>query len=427
MENKMKKNKIWLLKVGEALPSDEGEQRLLRMGLIAEELSKDNNYVTWWVSSFDHNKKEFRKIDKKELPINDNLKLIFLKGKGYKKNWSIARLRHYLQEKKEFFKIASKMDLPDIILASMPNMDLANAAVKFGKKHDIPVVIDVRDTWPELYVDYAPNKLKPIVNKMIFPFKRQLSWTLSNAYCIFATSDKFLDWALTYAKRPRNKYDDYFYVSYPDTNIKLSKSDINSWYRYDIDKDDIIVCFFGQFGHAVDIETVIRASNITYKVQPNIKYVICGTGEKLNVYRNMIEKNNKCVIFPGWVNRKQICALGKISTFGLLSYVPNKNFENSMPNKFCEYLALSQILLIQPKGMMKDFALKNNCGYCYENDQQLAKILIETSKKDIKDLNEMKKNSRLLYENAFKSDIVYKRLSDKLLYIANEYKKRREL
>lgn len=416
------KKKIWLLKVGEALPSDEGTQRLLRMGLIADELVKSNYNVTWWVSSFDHNKKSFRKINEKKYNINDNYKLIYLNGNGYNKNWSFARIKHYNKEKRDFFKTAKTEELPDIIYAAMPNLDLANAAVKFGRKHNIPVVVDVRDTWPELYVDYAPEKLKPIVKKLIIPFKKQLSWTLKNATGIFATSDLFLEWSLKYAKRAKKEFDDYFYVSYPDTNIEIKDEDIAEWMEKGVSKEDFNVVFFGQFGHAVDLETVMKASLITAKKAPNIKYIICGTGEKLQLYKEMIQ-DNKNVIFPGWVDRKQICSLSKISKAGLLSYVSNKNFENSMPNKFCEYLALGLVLLIQPNGMMRNLAEKNYCGIHYENEKELAEVLMNLSEKSSEEIVEIKKNSRNLYEEKFRADVVYKKLVEKITYIADNYNK----
>ncbi len=412
--------KVWLLRVGEALPTDEGNQRLLRMGLIAEELVKQGVEVTWWVSSFDHNKKEFRNVKDNPQIVNEKYKLIYLNGNGYKKNWSISRLLHYYKEKKDFFNKAKNEEKPDIILASMPNIDLAQAAVKYGKKHNIPVVVDIRDTWPELYVDYAPQKIKWAIKAMIFPFKRQLSWTLSNATNIYATSDLFLEWGLNYAKRKQKKFDNYYYVSYPDTNIEIVDADLEEWYSMGIEKDDIVLCFFGQFGHAVDIETVLKASLKTVN-NKRIKYVICGTGEKLESYKEIVG-DNKNVIFPGWVNRKQICALGKISTAGLLSYVPNKNFENSMPNKFCEYLALGLVLLIQPHGMMKKLAEKNNCGFQYNNEQELADILEKICNQEKSAINKMKENSRKLYEKEFRSDVVYKKMATDLIELSKNWK-----
>lgn len=397
------------MKEGEALPTDEGQQRLLRMGLIAEEFDKAGAEIKWFASTFDHNLKKFRTDHTVELPVNDRYSICLLHGRNYKKNLSMGRILHYRDERKQFLKLAEEMEKPDVIVAAMPNIDLALAAVKYGNKHNIPVFVDVRDLWPELYEDYFP-KMKKLVHVAITPFKRQLSYTLKNATGIFATSDKFLDWALGYAGREKGKNDNFYYVSYPDTNVELTDEDFKYWYNMGLSEDDTICCFFGQFGHAVNLEPVMYAALETAKKNPHIKYVICGMGEKLETYKQILGGAEN-VIFPGWVDRRQISALGKLSSVGLLSYRKNKNFEWSMPNKFCEYLALGLSVVVEPEGMMADLAKKNNIGFRYDNEHELAERLLYLAERP-KEVAEMKKRARDLYEKQFKADVVYAKLTD---------------
>ncbi|MDO4990618.1 MAG: hypothetical protein Q4E45_08960, partial [Eubacteriales bacterium] len=210
--------KVWLVKEGEALPTDKGQQRLLRMGLIGEEFDKVGANIVWFASTFDHNLKKFRADHSVELPVNDHYSICLLHGRNYRKNLSIGRIMHFADERRQFGRLVKGREKPDVIVASMPNIDLALAAVKYGRKHDVPVFVDVRDLWPELYEDYFP-RLKKLVHLAIIPFKRQLSYTLKNATGIFATSEKFLNWALGYACREKGPNDNYYYVSYPDTNV----------------------------------------------------------------------------------------------------------------------------------------------------------------------------------------------------------------
>lgn len=410
---------IWLIRVGETLPSDEGEQRLFRMGLIANELVNKNANVIWWASTFDHNKKEFRANKATNIIINENYHIQLLHGCGYKRNASIGRFRHYAIEKKQFAKFANRMEKPDLIYVAIPNIDLARAAVMFGKKNNIPVIVDIRDMWPDIYVELA-IKAKSLVKLAIIPLRRQLKYTLKHCKGIFATSDKFLDWGLHYAQREKQESDDFFYVSYPDTNVPVALKNLNYWYDMGIQKDDLVCCFFGQFGYAVDLDTVMNAAVKLHEANAKVKFVICGVGEKINDYKEIV-KNVDNVIFPGWVNRKQICELGKISHVGLLSYRKSKNYEWSMPNKFCEYLALGQALLIQPNGMMEEMAKKHNCGVRYDNVEELVQTLIyfDTHRDEVM---EMKEKSRKLYDESFRADVVYGRLADKLLKIAGEIK-----
>ncbi len=406
--------KVWLVREGEPLPTDEGQQRLLRMGLIAEEFDKVGANIKWFASTFDHNLKKFRVDHSVELPVNDHYSLCLLHGRNYTKNLSLKRILHYADERRQFAKWAETMEEPDVIVAAMPNIDLALAAVRYGKKHHIPVFVDVRDLWPELYEDYFP-RFKKLVHYAIIPFKRQLSWTLKNATGITATSDKFLDWALRYARRSKRSTDNYYYVSYPDTDIALTEADYNYWYDKGLTENDTICCFFGQFGYAVNLEPVMYAALETAKKNPHVKYVICGMGEKLNTYRQILNGADN-VIFPGWVDRKQICALGKIASVGLLSYRQNKNYEWSMPNKFCEYLALGLAVMVEPTGMMAHLTVKHRIGFRYDRAEELAeKLLYLADHKE--EIIDMKQRARSLYEQQFKADVVYGRIVTDIINI----------
>ena len=141
---------------------------------------------------------------------------------------------------------------------------------------------------------------------------------------------------------------------------------------------------------------------------PKIKYVICGMGEKLETYKQILNGADN-VIFPGWVDRKQICALGRISSIGLLSYRKNKNFEWSMPNKFCEYLALGLAVVVEPTGMMADLAAEHKIGFRYDNERELAEKLLYLADHRYESPG-MKKRARELYEQQFKADVVYGRM-----------------
>lgn len=409
---------VWLVKEGEALPSDKGEQRLLRMGLIAEELIKEGHNVLWWASTFNHNLKTYRANEPVELEINDRYHIQLVHGRKYSKNLSIGRLLHFIDERKQFERIAEGKNKPDIILASMPNIDLAYAAVRYGKKKNVPVVIDVRDLWPDLYEDYFP-RFKKLVHIAIIPIKRQLSYTLKNATAIYATSEKFLDWALNYAQRKKRNYDNYYYVSYPDSkDIKLTNEDYAYWSKMGLSSKDLICCFFGQFGNAVNLEPIMHASVLLKDSNPEIKFVICGMGEKIDIYKGIIGDSPN-VFFPGWVDKKQICALGTISSIGLLAYRKNKNFEWSMPNKFCEYLSLGLYLMVEPEGMMSDLSERYKCGYRYSSTEDLCNHLKHLSINRGKVL-QSKKNSRNLYERFFKADEVYSKLVNDLTKISME-------
>ncbi len=375
------------------------------MGLLAEILTADqDNNVTWWASSFDHYRKKDREIKESTLEIKKNYTIRFIKGITYKSNLSLKRLFHHMHEGRAFVKKASQCTKPDVIVCAMPTLEMAYYASIYAKKNNIPFLVDIRDMFPDMYVDFVPSKYRGIVKVGIIPYKCMLRKALRNATALVATSEKFLCWGARYAGREISDRDKVYYVSYPDMG-DVNHDEEDFWKQKGLSQDDFICCFFGKFGYTVDLEMVMRAAKLL-NGKSKAKFVICGEGEKLNEYKKIIEGCNN-VLFPSWVNKDQIYELGKISSIGLLAYKPGKNYEDSMPNKFCEYLALGQALLIEPKGMMLNLAIKNNCGLHFNDEFELADR-IKMLESDRKLLEEMQENARNLYEDKFCSEKVYK-------------------
>lgn len=416
-------NKIWVVKTAEPLPCDEGA-RLLRMGLVSQELVKNNNNeIIWWSSTFDHYRKNVRSNHDEYIEIKDNyhLKLIHL-DISYNSNLSPKRLLQQYYEGRKFLELSEKEEQPDIIICPMPTLEMAHFASIYAKKNDIPLVIDIRDLFPDMFIDFVPRKMRTFVKLGIIPYRIMLKKALRQATYLIATSDYFLEWGLKYAKREKKVGDRVYYVSYPDNNIELCDEDIDIWYKeYDLNEDDFICCFFGKFGYTVDLECVMRAAKITSVEEPKIKFVICGEGEKLSVYKDILGETGN-VIFPGWVNRKQICSLGRISKVGLLAYKPGENYEYSMPNKFCEYLALGLALLVEPKGMMLRYVDESKCGMHFSTSEELADCIIKMYR-DIHMVETMKRNARKLYESKFCAENVYKQYAEHIENILIEEKR----
>ena len=76
--------KVWIVSVGEPLPSDGKNVRLRRMGNLAAYISKDPlNQVDWFSVSFDHYKKQQRVAKDTDINISDNYVMHLLHVNGY--------------------------------------------------------------------------------------------------------------------------------------------------------------------------------------------------------------------------------------------------------------------------------------------------------------------------------------------------------
>lgn len=413
--------RVWLVNEGENLPGDDNNPRLQRMGLLAYEMEKLGSQITWWQSTFNHYQKKFRFFEDRDIQLTENLEMKLIHACGYAKNVSIKRIVHEYKTAKGFYKKALREEKPDVIVVAMPTIALTHYAVKYAKLHKVPVLVDVRDLNPDVFVSPFHGIVRNIVSWAIIPFKMILGNALKSATCLIGTTQPYLNWGLNYAKRQQNKNDRVYFVSYPNNGKNSKLSENSRWQKYE-DYKGLICCFFGQFGQLVDFDTVIDAAEICQKNGIDVKFLLCGKGELLEHYQNVVkERELNNVELPGWVNQTDIADIGVISDAGLMAYKKNDNFDMQMPNKFSEYLSLGQAILLQPTGVMQTVIDQNQCGIHYENAEELFEAVSKLSKeKEL--LANMKKKSRELFENEFAVDKVYKDYGLFVLKIAEENK-----
>ena len=206
---------IWLVTIGEPIPHAENKLRLHRTGILAKYISENSNHeVTWWTSAFNHFTKESIFPKTKSFNVNNKLKIIAIKGKGYKKNVSFDRIIDHAQVAKEFSFLSKNERVPDIIVASFPTLGLCNAANKFAKANSIPLLIDYRDLWPEVFTDLLPNKIQFLGKIALFELFRRTNKVFKQADGIIGITKPYLQIALDKIKRQINKNDAVFPLAY---------------------------------------------------------------------------------------------------------------------------------------------------------------------------------------------------------------------
>lgn len=413
--------RIWLINEGENLPGDDNNPRLQRMGLLAYELSKiDGTEVVWWQSTFNHYQKKFRAHEDKTIQLKDNLTLRMLHSYGYEKNVCLKRLAHEYKTAKRFYDQASKeAQQPDVVVSAMPTIAQAYYVVKYGNKHRIPALVDIRDLNPDGFVPTFSGLAKQLVKIGIKPLQWMLGYALRKADGIIGTTEPYLKWALGYARRERGDNDKVFFVSYQDNGVSTKLSDNSRWADY-LGYKGITCCFFGQFGKAVDFDTVLDAAEICKINSLDVRFLLCGAGEKLDYYKTLVaQRGLDNVLLPGWVNKTDIADIGFISDIGLMAYRENDNFNLQMPNKFSEYLSLGLAIMLQPTGVMEKVIADNHCGVRYHSAQDLYEAVRSLSD-DRQKLEQYKKNSRALFEREFSVEKVYKEYAEYIIKNAKQ-------
>lgn len=406
--------KVWLLQPSEILPLKK-DARLLRMGLLAEELSRNKeNEITWFTSSFDHfHKKQL--FDKDTLyKIKDNYHLKILYAKGYKRNISIARIINHRIIGWKLKKQMKLMEKPDIIFVSFPTIEFAEEAIKYGKKNHIPVVVDVRDLWPDNFKQNLCGIIKIMAIPYIWFLNIKTKKIFKNADYITSISDLMLDWGLKKGNRIKNKLDKSFYIGYKQD---IQKEKVIKKYQY-LFKDSFNICFFATINNQFNYNLLIEIAE-TLK-EDNINIIICGNGPQYdNLYKKCQNINN--IKLLGWCDKDELRYILMNSKIGLAPYKDTFDFRMSVSNKFCEYSSLGLPIIITCHGYMSTIIEKNNIGISSDNPHEIRDYIIKL-KNNEKLYKETRKKFKNVYEKLFNADNIYPNMVKYLEDVRKEYK-----
>ena len=413
--------RVWLINSSEMVPTDPGNVRLRRMGILADRLVSRGHEVVWWTAAFQHSLKTHRFPTDTSIVVKDGYRLHFLHAPGYRRNISLARLRdHHIVGCK--FKVQARKEAPPaIILCSFPTLELSTEAVAYGREQDVPVVLDIRDMWPDIFLDVVPRWCRGLARLALSPMFRKARAACTGAFAISGHAPGFVDWGLAMACRPRGPYDKDFPFGYAvrvPGDAELNKAR-EFWESHGVRATPgmSIVCFIGAVGHMYDLKVVVEAAR-RLRGREDVLFVLCGVGVRLDAYRKMAADCAN-VVFPGWANAPEIWTLMQMSSFGLLPCIDRYDFEASFPNKSIEYLAGGlPVLTSLGKGALHDLLREHDCGASYGGTAQGLADVISSLCAVPSRRQAMADRAVELFKNRFEAGKVYGDMAEHLENIA---------
>ena len=396
-------SRVWIMTVGEPLPSSM-DNRLLRSGIFSKYLAKSNVDVTFITSSFNHSKKEFFLANENRLirDIVPGISIQFLKGLGYSNNISIRRLiDHYFLER-SFQSVSVGLDKPDIIICSYPLIGLCDRAISYGEKNGIPVIIDIRDLWPDDFLELGNKNFRGILKFILYPIYRRSKKVLKNASGIIGLTDSFLEWSYELSGRKKTLYDAVFPIGYKQDSESNKLGSVQNVKSGTI---ELHVIFLGTVGHQFDFDSIISAASILEKENYNVQWTLAGSGDKFNYYK-AISLKLKNVNFVGFLKKRELSDLAACADIGIAPYIQSANFMKNIPNKPYEYMSFGLPILSAVDGEIGSLLRKYRIGRVYHSVESLvSSIKLYITEEET--LRIEKKNSVSVFNKKFSSDIIY--------------------
>ncbi len=336
----------------------------------------------------------------------DGVKIHFIRGPGYARNISLARIRHNRHFARTWRERAAVAPRPDLIVAPIPIIEAAFEAVSFGIHHGIPVLTDIRDLWPDELRDRAPKALRPLAQILLARSYAKMKFVCRGATGIMGVSKRYRQYGLDFAGRELEPQDFLFPLGYSGKPVAAGelKSGL-AWCReFGLSKESFVVAFFGTIGEYFDLETVIKAARILQN-EMNLQVVLAGDGSKLDYYKKMA-LGLKCVYFPGWLDAPKIAAVMHLAKVGLAPYRLDANM--TLPNKPFEYMAGALPIVSSVQSELPELLLEARCGITYQANSvdQLVSALRELHANE-SERRAMGERARKLFESRFSNEVIF--------------------
>lgn len=242
-----------------------------RFTYLLDKIDCEKNEIELITSNFIHETKKYRTIPD-DIIKKTKYKITLLSEPQYHKNISLKRVYSHFSFAKKVCNYLKKIEnKPNIIYCAIPSLDVAKVVVKYAKKNNIKLIIDIQDLWPEAFnmvFDF------PIISNIVFnPMKKKADYIYANSDVIIAVSETYLNRALKVNKKAKVGLSVFLGtdLDYFDECARNNKVIFN---------DNITrIAYIGTLGTSYDIKSIIDSIGLLKENGiNNIKFIIMGDG-----------------------------------------------------------------------------------------------------------------------------------------------------
>ena len=373
---------------------------------LADMLIKEGHKVTLWSSAFFHQEKRHRTVKPQSIKQNEYLTINLVPSPGYKHHIGIARLydhmRLALSLRKWLKNYNIETSLPDVVVIGYPPIETAYIMARFLKQHNISYVLDVKDQWPEVFLDLFPNVLKSFARVFLFPYYAMAKYTMCRAKLVTSMTDKYLDWISKFSGQSNQGFSGYV-LPLVAKQILPTDSDNEQirlwWQKHSLDFQEScnIVSFVGSLTRSFDFSIIRRLAQKCELHQINCLFVVAGDGNKATEVRNLLEGCNN-IILPGWLDTEKSAMLYQNSIATIAPYINHESFSMSIPNKISDSWARGLPVITSLSGEVAMVIAQHSIGHSTSDIDSMYDYLVELIQNK-KERRTIALRSKLFYTN----------------------------
>ncbi len=327
---------VWIVNPFDNLPPE--GYRPQRYWLMARAFAQAGHRVTYWTSDFSHAHKAPRQFKEEVAP--EGFRLELMPTKPYPTNICLRRIWSHRALARTWRQLAeAEAERPDVVVASLPPLSLADAARAFCRKVGARFVADIQDAWPETFYRVAPAWL-------FAPLRATARRIYRAADAITAVATRYLDLAKSYgATSP-------FLLCH--LGIDLPPQPLNT-----STSQPLRLLYLGAMGKSYDLETVIDA----VKETDDAELDLAGTGPKEAALRARAADCPR-IRFHGYLDATALQALFAWAHAGVIPMFSDSCV--GVPNKLADYAAAGLRVVNSLPGETADLISRFAAGTFYK-------------------------------------------------------------
>lgn len=349
---------IWIFQTGEPLHSDGGVPRPMRAMNLANSLVALGHNVEVWSSAFYHQEKRHRTRKFESVHVQERLTVHLIASMGYKRNIGPGRLIDHAQMAFRLWRLlrSGRFSPPDIAFVGYPPIEVAWVMLRWLRRERILSFIDVKDQWPDLFVEAVPAVMRPVAKVVFAPYFWLGRRAMRDATAVTSMSAPFLEWALQFCGRPRQPNDAVLPLvpaRIPVTSEQLVEAH-HWWAARGVDlENERCFSFVGSLSKAFDFLALRDSVERLQKLYPDCRVVICGSGSDEDSIRSLFSRLTN-VVFPGWIDAPKIAALMASTVATLAPYRNTIDFQLSIPNKVLDSFSFGLPVITALRGVVEE-------------------------------------------------------------------------
>lgn len=406
---------IWILQTGEPLHVDAGSPRPMRAMNLANSLVAAGHRVVVWSSAFSHQERRHRSRTADRIRVAERLEYRLIPSPGYRRNIGPGRLMdHALMGSNLRRLLRGEQSLPDAAFVGFPPIETAAVMTRWIRERGVPSLLDIKDQWPEIFVDGVPGALKPIGRLALAPYFTLARRAMTDADGIVAMTESYLQWALAFIGRERRETDVIAPLTSPIR--PLSDAELSAarawWAERGVTAGDgkSRVSYVGSQNRSYDFLPVASAVRELASSRPECEFVFAGTGEQSAAWQSALEGLPN-VKFPGWIDQAKLRVLADLSMALIAPYRVSQGFDLNVPNKIVDAISLGRPVITPLRGDVASLIDREGIGLRYGTDSGRSLVDCVAALMQDADLQRrMSQAAARVHERQFKFEEVYARL-----------------